>query len=405
MTAQKMLMGVRRRAIDAIPPATKTQLINARLDRFRRRQGASACFAPRMQLHLLPDGDIRTCCRNDQALGNITTQRLPEIWASSQRQQMIGDLGQGTFRGGCSDCGHEVSNEGRHGSYPEVFDLWGARLGRIPAPAGWPNRMEFNLSNTCNLQCIQCSGELSSSIRLHREKRPPLPAVYDEQFFDDLAPFVPHLGMANFAGGEPFLGAENFRVWALIAELNPDLDVTVCTNVTQWNHKVEHVLEQLKMNIIFSLDGVTRETYERIRGGADWDRVLANMDRFVAYAQDRGTQVAINHCLMPQNFAEFGELLCFAEERRIRVNVSVVRTPESASLYHLPDDELRAALAVMTAQEPDILARTRLNRPTWVREVGRLRSWAATPRSARIPARSGDGEVAVAIGPVAPAPR
>lgn len=103
--------------------------------------------------------------------------------------------------------------------------------------------MEFNLSNACNLQCIQCNGDLSSSIRIHRERRAPLAKV--RRRLEDLAALLPP-DEAQFAGGEPFLGVENFRAWELIAEVSPSLGCTVVTNATQWNRRVERVLEQLR---------------------------------------------------------------------------------------------------------------------------------------------------------------
>jgi MoaA/NifB/PqqE/SkfB family radical SAM enzyme len=393
-----MVRQVRRRVVRALPPELMASVLDARVDRFRTRHGSSACLAPLMQMHLLPDGDVRACCRNAQALGNIAQQRLPEIWAGAARQALVRQLGEGCFEGGCASCGEEVAAEGRRGSYPSSFDVWSRRLGYVPSPTGWPNRLELNLSNTCNLQCIQCSGDLSSSIRIHREHRPPLPAVYGDQFFDDLAPFLPHVRHANFAGGEPFLASENFRVWDLIADVAPDLECTVCTNLTQWSPKVEAVLDRLRMHVVFSLDGVSKDTFEGIRQGADLDRVLANVERFRDHARARGTSVEINHCLMPQNYAEFGDLLRFAEERDIHVNVSVVRTPEHASLFHLPDDELRHVVDVLDRQDAAVRPALRLNRITWERELARIRGWAADAGRRASIATSGAPEITVTIG-------
>ncbi|MFN8050719.1 MAG: SPASM domain-containing protein [Acidimicrobiales bacterium] len=351
----------------------------ARMDRFRSHHGPSGCFAPRMQLTFMPNGDVRACCRNEGPLGNIAEQRLPDIWAGAVRQGMIRSLEAGEFDGGCRACGDEIAIEGRRGSYPEEFDQWGLRLGGIPGPADLPNRIEFNLSSICNLQCVQCNGDLSSSIRLHREKRAPLGEVYGDAFFDDLAPFLPNLGQAHFAGGEPFLGRENFRVWDMIAATAPDLPCTVCTNATQWNDRVERALDDLRFDVILSLDGISKETFESIRVGADFDTVMANVERFLAYTRARGTRISINHCLMPQNYAEFGDLLLFADERDIDVDVSVVRGLAESSLHLKAPDALRHVVDVMNAQEAHLLPRLTRNRATWIRETNRLRIWATHP--------------------------
>lgn len=335
-----------------------------------------ACYAPAVLLYFQPDGDVRACCRNqDQPLGNIGRERLPDIWNGARRQKLQRLLSEDDFSFGCRSCEWEIETVGREHAYPEQFGPMATHLTSDPASGAWPRRMEFNLSNSCNLQCIQCNGALSSSIRIHREGRPPLPKVYDDQFFADLRPFLPHLELAQFAGGEPFLGAENFIVWDLMAEVAPHVSTTVVTNATQWNKRVERVLEKLALGFCFSIDGIGRETYESIRIDADYDEVMTNLDRFCNYARRRGTSVAINYCLMVQNFHEFGEMLVFAERRGIAVNVSVVHYPAHTSIARQPQDKIAEIYRTLQDQSADVLAQLDLNARCWIDEVDRIRQW------------------------------
>ena len=52
----------------------------------------------------------------------------------------------------------------------------------LPVDAEWPSHLEFAFSNRCNLACIQCSPDLSSTIRRQRGL-PPLRSPYDDGFF------------------------------------------------------------------------------------------------------------------------------------------------------------------------------------------------------------------------------
>ena len=336
----------------------------------------SACYAPSVLLYFQPDGDVRACCRNQSyPLGNVRDQRLLDIWNGPRRAELVARLADDDFTHGCQGCQWEIETEGRVGSYPQSFEAKAAHLQLDPASAAWPRHMEFNLSNSCNLQCIQCNGDLSSSIRLHREGRPPLPKVYGDEFFEDLTHFLPHLDVVQFAGGEPFMAPENFRAWELIADVAPDLPVQVVTNATQWNKRVEAILEKVRIAPTFSIDGITAETYEAVRLGADHDAVLANIDRFCAYAARVGTTATINFCLMAQNFHEFGPLLLFAEERGIPVNVSVVHYPEDCAIARLAPDRIAEIHAHLLAEEPNVLPRLDLNARTWSVEVARVGSW------------------------------
>ena len=337
----------------------------------------SACYAPSIQLYFQPDGDVRACCHNfNHSLGNVAEQRLREIWDGAAAESLRTALAADDYSLGCRGCEAQVAIEGRATSIPARFDVHAGHLTDDPASRRWPRLAEFNLSNACNLQCIQCNGDLSSSIRAKREGRAPLPKPYGDQFFEDLAEFLPHLTRAQFAGGEPFMAPENYRVWELLAEVAPTCEVVVVTNATQWNRRVEDILERVPMSFAFSIDGITKETYEAVRVDADFEETFTNVERYRDYAARVGTQVAMNHCLMVQNHHEFADYLLWADQRGIPVNVSVVRQPGHCSIARLPVAELREVLARLEAQDPVVRPQLTLNAHVWERELARIRDWA-----------------------------
>ena len=237
----------------------------------------------------------------------------------------------------------------------------------------WPVQMEFSMTNSCNLQCVMCNGDWSSSIRAHREHRPPLPEVYGEAFFEELADFLPHLSKTNFLGGEPFLGKEPLRVLNMLAELDHPPDVAVTTNGTQWSPRIEQICERLPISFVLSLDGITKDTYEAIRVGADFDQVMANLDRFQSYARRNGTMVTLAHCLMRANWHEFSRLLRFAEDRGMEVGMNEVLFPVELSLFQLPPAELREVVETMERDDGGIAASLDLLRPVWDGQLAALR--------------------------------
>lgn len=199
------------------------------------------------------------------------------------------------------------------------------------------------MSNACNLQREMCNGDWSSSIRANREKRPPLPEVCDDAFFEDLRPFLEHVEVVKILGGEPFLGRESLRVIEMLVKMGSRAEVHVTINGTQWTPRVERILERLPLVIIVSLDGVHKEAYESIRIGADLDVVLTNLDRFRRYAEVHGTRVNLAHCLMTSNWRDFPDFLRCAEERKLSAYVNTATYPNSLSLFHLPPARLPAS--------------------------------------------------------------
>lgn len=333
-------------------------------------------------MYLFPDGEVRSCCVSTYSLGNVRRSGLAEIWHGERHRRLVEHLDRHDFALGCESCGSEVAIEGRAGSYPAQFDWLGAAEPGAPdgpapmADDGWPTAIGFYLSNTCNLQCVQCNGENSSAIRKHRERRPPLGRSYDEAFFEQLPPFLRHLRAAFFVGGEPFLSPELFRVWELMAEVGVRPECSVVTNGTQWNERVEAALEQVPCSITVSLDGASRETFERIRVGADFDVVMANLDHFARYTRRVGTSLNINHCLMPDNAHEFADLLLLGDERDVDVRVCVVRDPAEHSIARLPQEQIAAIHRRLLADEDRIAHRLVRNRRTWETELARIGTWA-----------------------------
>ena len=221
-----------------------------------------ACAAPWTSLHLDPRGTVHACCENQlYELGSIRDQTLTSIWTGDRLSALRGALRDGDSSRGCGSCGAHAGS-----GHPER--AWARTYDGLPS-GSWPRRLELELSNVCNLQCVQCNGELSSSIRVHRERRMPLEPVYGDDFFDEIAGFVPHLEQAVFLGGEPFLGREPMRMFELLARDGPHVRCHVTTNGTIWNHRVERLLDRLDIDVSVSIDAATAERYGRIRVGAE----------------------------------------------------------------------------------------------------------------------------------------
>lgn len=337
-------------------------------------------------------GNVRACCQNTEALlGSITRQSIREIWESASTRRIRSALRANDYSEGCGFCQWQVDQGDDQIVFARIFDEHPVD----DEDPEWPVQMEFSMTNSCNLQCIMCNGDWSSSIRTHREHRAPLPDVYGDAFFEELAEFLPHLRKTNFLGGEPFLGKEPLRVLGMLAELEHPPDVAVTTNGTQWSPRIEEICERLPISFVVSLDGITEETYESIRVGADFDRVMANLDRFSSYSRRHGTMVSLAHCLMQPNWREFSRLLRFAEDRGFAVGMNEVLFPVELSLFQLPPVELREVVEAMERDDGGIAASLDRLRPVWDGQLAALRHRLATLEGGHVqfirPWGGGDG--------------
>ena len=170
------------------------------------------------------------------------------------------------------------------------------------------------------------------------------------------------------AGGEPFLIRGHRRIWELLEELEQAPIVSVTTNGTIWNDYVESVLDAFDTNICVSVDGVTPETFEQIRVGSSFDVVMANLDRFRRYADERGTGVFLSFSLLKQNWFELGPLLRFAEEHGISVSVQTVHEVDFGVQW-LETAELQLVVEMLEAEDREIWpAHCRSTRSVWNRQ-------------------------------------
>ncbi|MCA8941310.1 MAG: SPASM domain-containing protein, partial [Planctomycetes bacterium] len=315
-----------------------------------RRPFPSACYAPFTSLYFNTNGDVVACCKNTSyVLGNVATESLDEIWHGKRIKALRKALADYRFGLGCEFCEWQIDARQFDQAYTKIFDELPLRG---PDPE-WPSMLEFTISNTCNLGCIMCYGELSSTIRAQRENLPPLPKVYDNRFFDSLRPFLAHLEVAKFFGGEPFLAQENYRVWDMMIEDGIEIPCHVTTNGTQWNAKVERVLESFPVHLSISVDGATKATAESIRLNMHFETVQSNVERFLDYTRRRGTGLSLTYCLMRQNWHEFGDYLKYAEDLGVTVFVNTVIHPPECSLYTLPVAELEGIVAELDARNLD----------------------------------------------------
>jgi molybdenum cofactor biosynthesis enzyme MoaA len=327
-----------------------------------------ACRAPHTALRFSPTGVVRACCANDKvSLGKVGDISLREVWEGSPIRELALAIERGDYSQGCDDCAPGIIAD-REASPAANFD----RFPRQPR-SGWPLRLEFALSNRCNLECVMCNGELSSVIRVKREGRAPLPRAYGDDFYDEIVPFLRHAQETAFIGGEPFLEPGARRILDQLIALGRPGDVHVTTNGTIGGERVENYLQTLRMDVAVSIDAATKETFEAIRVGASFDEVIANRDRFLQITRANNRTLAVNFCLMTNNWHEL-HLMCL-EADRIDVPLQVIPVfyPAEFSPMCLPDDEVAAIVERLEGIGADVRPELGRNREVWDSTVALLR--------------------------------
>lgn len=339
----------------------------------------SVCNAPLTNLYFQADGRVAPCWLYFPLRPPRWSpdRSIADIWNGPELQKLRSAHREGRFIGRCSECEHDILNGNR--PLAEAYDN--------PHPIGeWPTMLELELSNHCNLECVMCNGLLSSRIRRNREDLPPLDVPYDDTFVDQVADLLPHLHELRLNGGEPLLQPLVHRLGERIAAERPDLRVTVATNGTVLNTKVEQLLERCTIHLNISIDSLRPERYEAIRVHADFDALMANVVRFHRYCRERDRTLCIMVNPMRDNWEEMPDFIRWCDERDLPVWFNTIREPVHLALHSLPRAEIERVHETLAAvRRPAAITDTaRRNALIYERFLGQLQTWAdeAAPRGA-----------------------
>jgi MoaA/NifB/PqqE/SkfB family radical SAM enzyme len=300
----------------------------------RRKVRYTLCQAPFTNLYFSRTGAIVSCCYNrDQILGHYPEQTPAEIWDSTNSKQFRKTLKNKAFEKGCEVCLREFNDGNYNGVIAKHFDF-------LHRKRHYPVMMEFELDNTCNLECIMCQGDLSSSIRKKRDNKSKTQTPYDEKFIDHIKPWLKKAELLRFSGGEPFLIDLYYKIWDYTLQHNPKCKFYVQTNGTILNSKIEEYIATGKFDLGISIDTLNSEKFAKIRKNAELQEVLSNLNRFIALRKNEAGLV-ISCTVLRENWEDIVDVMDFALEKRAEIVFNTVWTPLEHAIHNLKSEELQ----------------------------------------------------------------
>jgi MoaA/NifB/PqqE/SkfB family radical SAM enzyme len=178
---------------------------------------------------------------------------------------------------------------------------------RFPSLPMFPRSIQIECTTRCNLKCTICE------ISYWTENGGDLNSENLRKMIDHL----PKLRRVDFTGvGEALMNRRFFDAIGVLKSRG--LYVTLNDNFTLINEKVARRIVELGIDQIFlSLDGATKTTYEEIRAGANFDKVIANARRLIQIKRDmrkKQPEVKINTVVCSTNYRELPAIIELAHE-------------------------------------------------------------------------------------------
>ena len=267
---------------------------------FLLSESKTFCIYPWVHLHAYPTGQAWPCCHAEMKVGpvgNVKQHTLADIWNSDRMRQLRQDMLSEKPNSYCDRCyeqeqagffgGRQSANK-HHGHHIHKIDSTGAD-GSLPdfEMTYW----DIRFSNLCNLRCRSCGHIFSSSWYADQKKlagqswSETNPAFFyagrtETDMWEQLLPHMDHVEQIYFAGGEPLMMEEHYRILDELERRGRfDVRLIYNTNFTQVKLKDRLVFDYWKrfesVAVGASLDAMGPRA-ELIRKGTDWEVVERN---------------------------------------------------------------------------------------------------------------------------------
>jgi len=293
------------------------------------------CYAPFKNMYFAFNGSVISCCyTRKNVLGKYPDNNIKEIWFGDNYRKLRENIINYDLSLGCAICKTQLESRNYTGTKALLYD----DLSR--SRKNYPAVMEFELDNKCNLECIMCTGEFSSSIQKNRDKVEPLKSPYDKEFVNQLTEFIPYLKETKFYGGEPFLINIYYDIWEKIIEINPKVRILVQTNSTVLSDRIKSLMEKGRFSINVSLDAVNKDVLENIRKKAVYKEIMENIEYFYNYSRRKKLYFGIVTTPIRQKWHELPGIVEYCNKLNVPFYINTYNYPYEYALWNLEPAKL-----------------------------------------------------------------
>ncbi len=262
-------------------------------EEFLLKQSKTFCIYPWIHLHAYPTGEAYPCCHAEMkpgVVGNCRTQTLEEIWRGKPMQQLRDDMLNERPNAACTRC-YEQEQAGFFSGRRSANKHHGHHVKKLAENPFEMTYWDIRFSNLCNLKCRSCGhifssqwyqdqAQLAGSDWKARNTVLNYAGRTETDMWEQLVPHLDYVEQIYFAGGEPLLMEEHYRILdELVKRQRFDVRLIYNTNFTHTDLKGRSVFEIWQqfdsVAVGASLDSMGPRA-EYIRKGTDWAQVEQN---------------------------------------------------------------------------------------------------------------------------------
>ncbi len=218
--------------------------------------------------------------------------------------------------------------------------------GFFPSLLRKPIKIEMEHTTYCNKQCIFCE---------HTHWQEKQTRITFDQFKHIVDP-IKSLKWINITGeGSSFLNKDFMRILGYLRKR--DINVNFVDEFDFFDEEISKKVIELGINSIYvSFDAATKETYETIKKGCNYDKALHNIRTLLRLKEEMNSPFPVLHFrfivtkLNYKEMPEYIELMANLKNRgiRARVDFAGLLTFPGIEQYYLPIDKIPEKILIKT---------------------------------------------------------
>ncbi len=230
-----------------------------------------------------------------QSIGNLQIKSLAEIIGSDMHQHLQSSISDGSYRY-CNEhqCSYIKSDAVLHGQPDRIQHL------------------RLAIDDSCNLRCPSCRKDMvfhkqGSAYNLGIR----LADRVNDWLHDCQHPIQVHIG----SDGDPF-ASHVYRHFMEQTPVKDNIKYSILTNgllFKEFHARVPHVINNLN-ELGVSIDGATKDTYEKLRLGGKWDKILEGLESIAEQKQKHNFTFILHFVVQKENYREMETIIDLGEQ-------------------------------------------------------------------------------------------
>ena len=269
-----------------------------RIDTKKDLKIKNLCPRPKDTILIDKQGSCYACeCQSwlPQSIGNLQIKSLEEIIGGEMHQHLQSSITDGTYRY-CNEhqCSYIKSGVVLHGQPDRIQHL------------------RLAIDDSCNLRCPSCR----KGMIFHKEGSAynlgiKLADKINEWLYDYKHPIQVHIG----SDGDPFAS----HVYRHFMDQTPERDnikYSILTNalmLKDFAPRVPYVIRNLN-ELGVSIDGATKDTYEKLRLGGRWEKINENLEYISELKDKHGFRFIMHFVVQKNNYHEMEDIVMLGEK-------------------------------------------------------------------------------------------